>query len=616
MPACPVKKVCCMQLRSIQSKILLTFGSVVFLVIAAVSFTFYYTVSNTLTENIRTQQLHSFLEASQSNLRAGFEKAIETSIGLASDPTINMWFESNESDESIQSLCLDKIDTAVDEFGYLTAFAVNNRTRNFWSKGHLLLDVISEDDPDDVWFFNTIKDSHNRVQTNLDFNRELNQSALFINVIMGSADNPLGIAGVGLNIDILVDELTQRKFSDGSKLWVADNSGIIKLSQNTDDVNTSLNDVLGEIANEIVSANDKGLVSEYMINDEANEVVYMNIGNTGHKIIMSVPTYELVSMLDPIRNVTFVIGSIFLLLALLMAYFISRSLAQPVLQLNKVAQSLSEGHLNVDIESSLKERKDEIGQLAQTFNKMTEKIAEVISQAKKTAQLISEGGSKLTDSANELSSRSMQQATSTEEVSASMEEMGANISQNADNSKQTENIMSQAFKETSNGGEIVKQAVKGIKLIAEKVQIIEEIAMQTNILSLNAAVEAARAGEEGKGFAVVASEVRKLAERSRESANEIREKATAGVDIAVRAGEIFESLVPDIQKAYNLVAEISAASLEQNEGSKQVNKAILELDTVSQGNAAAADKISELSESFFDEVQKLNEVIGFFKMEK
>jgi methyl-accepting chemotaxis protein len=108
--------------------------------------------------------------------------------------------------------------------------------------------------------------------------------------------------------------------------------------------------------------------------------------------------------------------------------------------------------------------------------------------------------------------------------------------------------------------------------------------------------------------------VRKLAEISRDSASEISEKATLGVDIATQSGEIFESLVPDIQKAYNLVADISAASLEQNEGSKQVNKAILELDSVSQGNAAAADKISELSKSFYSEIQKLNEVIGFFKL--
>ncbi|WP_439183108.1 methyl-accepting chemotaxis protein [Carboxylicivirga taeanensis] len=602
-----------MQLRSIQSKILLTFGSVVFMVLAAVSFTFYYSVSKTLTEDMRTQQLHAFLEASQSNLRAAFEKAIETSIGLASDPTINAWFDGHETDEYIKTHSLDRINAAVEEFGYLTAFAVNSRTHNFWSKDHLLVEVVSKDDPDDDWFFNSLKNSQIRVQSNLDYNQVLNQSALFINVIMGSAEAPLGVAGVGMNIDELVNELTKQKFSTGSKLWVADDSGVIKLAQDSEDVNASLDKVLGKVSQKIINSSDKGLVSEYEIDGEANEVVYMNIGETGHKIVMLVPTRELVSMLRPIRNLTLVIGSIFLIIALALAYIISRSLAQPILQINKVANLLAEGDLSIDIDQSLTARRDEIGQLAHTFNKMTDKISAVISQTKQTALLIAEGGNKLTDSASELSSRSMQQATSTEEVSASMEEMGANISQNADNSKQTEHIMSQAFKETSAGGEIVKQAVEGTKLIAEKVLIIEEIAMQTNILSLNAAVEAARAGEEGRGFAVVAAEVRKLAERSRESANEIQEKAKAGVDIATKAGAIFDSLVPDIQKAYNLVSEISAASMEQNEGSKQVNKAILELDSVSQGNASAADKISALSESFFEEVKKLNEAISFFK---
>ena len=604
-----------MQLSSIRSKILLSFGSVVFMVIAAISLTFYYTVSDRLTENIRTQQLHNFAEASQSDLRTSFEKAIETSQAIANDPTIMNWFSDEEMDENLKSLSLKKLDDVVNDFGYLTSFAVNGTTHNFWSHNYQKLDVVSKDDPDDAWFFNTLN-SQKRVQSNLDYNRELDQTALFINVIMGDLDQPLGVAGVGINIDQLVSDLTQRKFSDNSRLWVVDNQGVVKLSQNNEDINKALSEIVGDASKTILNDANNGLISEYSINDVAYELVYMNIGNTAHKIVMSVPTYELVKMLNPIRNISFIIGIVFIILSLVTAYFISRSLAQPILELIKIADSLSEGDLSVKINEDLKQRNDEIGQLAQTFGHMTGKIEEVILQAKQTAQLISEGGTKLTDSANELSSRSMQQATSTEEVSASMEEMGANISQNADNSKQTEQLMSQAFKDTSNGGEIVKKAVEGIKTIAEKVQLIEEIAMQTNILSLNAAVEAARAGEEGRGFAVVAAEVRKLAERSRESANEISNNATSGVEIAIKAGEIFDKLVPDIQKAYNLVSEISAASNEQNEGSKQVNNAILELDGVSQGNAAAADKISELSESFSEEINKLNEVIGFFKVKE
>ncbi|WP_430811679.1 MULTISPECIES: methyl-accepting chemotaxis protein [unclassified Carboxylicivirga] len=603
-----------MQFSSIRSRILLLFGTVVFMVITAISLTFYIAISKTITKDIREQQLHTYLEASQSDLRTEFERAIETSVALAADPTLMKWFSQNEQNELLKQLGLGKLKQLTTDLNYINAFAVNAQTNEYWTQDEHLNTILDPNDSNNSWFFNCLA-AQQHVSANLDYDENLKKTGLFINVLMGDPNKPQGVAGVGMNIDELVQKLTQRKFSEGADLWVIDSKGKIKIAQHNTHTNQPLENIIGKGAFTIISDNKNGLISEYELKDTENELAYMNIGNTGHKIVMAVPTEELVSMLRPIRNFSVLIGIIFLVLALALAYFIANSLARPILQINRVANALAQGELKVEIDEGLSSRPDEIGQLANTFKTMITRISSVIAQAKQTAQLITNGGSELTGSANELSSRSMQQASSTEEVSASMEEMGANISQNADNAKQTEQIMSQAFKDTSNGSDIVKQAVEGIKTIAEKVQIIDEIAMQTNILSLNAAVEAARAGEQGRGFAVVAAEVRKLAERSRQSANDISEKAQLGVDTAIKAGGIFEKLVPDIQKAYNLVSEISAASLEQNEGSKQINNAILELDGVAQGNADAADKISELTESFFREVQKLNEVISFFKVE-
>jgi methyl-accepting chemotaxis protein len=192
--------------------------------------------------------------------------------------------------------------------------------------------------------------------------------------------------------------------------------------------------------------------------------------------------------------------------------------------------------------------------------------------------------------------------------------MTASVSQNADNARQTDKIATKAAVDAKAGGDAVNRTVEAMKQVAEKINIIEEIARKTDLLALNAAVEAARAGEHGKGFAVVASEVRKLAERSQTAAAEISRLTAEGVQTAAGAGQLLERLVPDIQKTAELVREIAAASAEQSAGAAQVNKAIQQLDTVIQQHASASEEMASTAEELSSQASVLQSTIAFFRV--
>ena len=191
--------------------------------------------------------------------------------------------------------------------------------------------------------------------------------------------------------------------------------------------------------------------------------------------------------------------------------------------------------------------------------------------------------------------------------------MTANIRQNADNATQTEKIAIQAADDARQGGAAVSETVAAMQQIAERIQIVEEIARQTNLLALNAAIEAARAGEHGKGFAVVAAEVRKLAERSQLAAGEINELSTSSVAVAERAGQLLTQILPNIEKTSELVQEISAASKEQDAGADQIARSIQQLDSVIQLNASSSEELAGTAEELASQAAQLAEMISFFQ---
>jgi methyl-accepting chemotaxis protein len=293
------------------------------------------------------------------------------------------------------------------------------------------------------------------------------------------------------------------------------------------------------------------------------------------------------------------------------AFFLSAIIVRPLTKLIQLLQQLTQGDLGLNIEVY---GKDEMSQLRLALKNMIEKLKDVISAVKSASNDVASRSQGLNSTAGQISKGTSKQAVSAEEASSSIEQMAANIKQNAENALQTEKIGMKAAENARESGQAVMKAVSAMQTIAKKIAIIEDIARQTRMLSLNATIEAARAQDQGKGFGVVASEVRALAERSQAAATEINQLVSSSVAVADKAGNMLVKLVPDIQKTAELVQEISAASNEQSSGAAQISEAIQQLDQMIQENVSIADELSSTSEKLANQAELLQSVIEFFKL--
>jgi len=310
---------------------------------------------------------------------------------------------------------------------------------------------------------------------------------------------------------------------------------------------------------------------------------------------------------------------------MLISAYMGRLILRPLMQAVRIAKQVASGDLTSRVEVY---SKDETGQLSQSLKEMNASLAGIVSNVRSGANSIAIAAKEITIGNDELSQRTSEQASSLEETAASLEELTSTVRQNAEHSMQANQLASNACDIAIKGGATVEQVVVTMgtitdssKKIVDIISVIEGIAYQTNLLALNAAVEAARAGEQGRGFAVVASEVRNLARRSADAAKEIKSliddsvsKVDNGSKLVHEAGQTMREIVDSIKKVSNISAEIAAASNEQSAGIEQVNQAIVQMDGVTQQNAAMVEEASAAAAALEEQARKLNEAVNIFTL--
>jgi len=325
------------------------------------------------------------------------------------------------------------------------------------------------------------------------------------------------------------------------------------------------------------------------------------------------------------RNFLVILTVFSAFISAVLGFWIISSLIRRLRQAVAVSSAVARGDLTQRIDVTTK---DELGQLLQALQDMNKSLGGIVGEVRNTTDTISTAAKEIAAGNSDLSQRTEEQASSLEETASSMEELTSTVKQNAENAKHANQLAASASDIAVKGGQAVNEVVHTMasistssKKIGDIISVIEGIAFQTNILALNAAVEAARAGEQGRGFAVVASEVRNLAQRSAAAAKEIKTLIGDSVNIVDagskqvdQAGETMNEIVAAVKRVTDIMAEIAAASDEQSAGIEEVNQAIVQMDNVTQQNAALVEEAAAAAESMQEQANALYVAVSVFKL--
>ncbi len=407
---------------------------------------------------------------------------------------------------------------------------------------------------------------------------------------------------------LIEDVFASKKFLKTGYPFIISKSGDMIVHPSYEGVNFSD----AEFFKKIIADNGKSKKFKYSFKGKDKILYYDFIPEIDSYVAVSYYQTDVDHVVISVLGVVIVVLILGLALFLIGNRYITKSITKPIHKSLEFAEKVAKGDLSANIEI---DQKDEVGQMALALNTMIAKIKQVVTEIAHGSDTIASAGQQVSSTSMQISKGASDQAASVEEVSSTMEEMVSNIEMNTNNARKTESISSKAYEGMKEVYSKSNQSVIATQSIVEKIGVINDIAMQTNILSLNAAVEAARAGIHGRGFAVVAEEVRKLADLSKVAANEIIALSDESLQEVRSVGEMMGEMAPEIEKTTELVREISVSSSEQLNGAEQVNLVVQGLNNLTQENASSSEELAASAQQLSSQADQLKKLVSFFRLD-